>query len=300
MNFYKHYIGDFQRDTSHLSLTERGAYLALIHHYYATEKPLPNDYAALCRVAGAFTKTERDAVKTAMGFFTLVNSGLMHNRIEAELHKAGEISTTNRDIALAREAKRRAEKEAQTEHEPSTNRAQSVARTEHEQSTPRHQTPDTIRDKEEPPPISTPQGSGAVDAEIPKTTPAGEICKALKSAGLQSVSPNHPELLALIAKGVTREQFIEAAQAANGKRSPFAYMLSVVKSQLAAANDIEKAPGMPDTAWDLHGGTIRAKAKEVGFEPWAGDGPSTTKQPEPFSTYTERLRAFIETKKGQS
>lgn len=143
MNFYKHYIGDFQRDTGHLSLTERGAYLALIHHYYATEKPLPAGHDALCRIAGAFTTVERKAVKVAMAFFTVVESGLMHNRIEAELHKAGEISNTNRDIALAREAKRRADKDNKTEHESSTNRAQSVPRTEHEHSTP--QTPDTIK-----------------------------------------------------------------------------------------------------------------------------------------------------------
>ena len=141
MNFYKHYIGDFQRDTSHLSLTERGAYLALIHHYYATELPLPADHAALCRIAGAFTKPEREAVKAVMSFFTLVDSGLMHNRIEAELHKAGEISTTNRDIAVAREAKRRAEKDAHKEHEAYTKRDPNVPRIEHELSTP--QTPDT-------------------------------------------------------------------------------------------------------------------------------------------------------------
>lgn len=141
LNFYKHYIGDFQRDTGHLSLTERGAYLCLIHHYYATEKPLPNDLDALCRIAGAVSRIERAAVKVVIGFFEPVASGLMSVRIEAELEKAGEISNTNRDIALAREAKRRAEKEARTEHEQSTVRAQSVPRTEHEQST--NQTPDT-------------------------------------------------------------------------------------------------------------------------------------------------------------
>lgn len=146
LNFYKHYIGDFQRATSHLSLTERGAYLALIHHYYATEMPLPKDHAALCRIAGAFTKPERDAVKAVMVFFQVVDSGLMHNRIEAEIHNAGEISTKNRDIALAREARRRAEKEAQDEHEACTKRGQNVPRIEHEQSTP--QTPDTRQEKE--------------------------------------------------------------------------------------------------------------------------------------------------------
>lgn len=156
MNFYKHYIGDFQRDTGHLSLTERGAYLALIHYYYATEKPLPTDLDSLCRIAGAVTKMEQAAVKAVLSFFEIVESGLMHSRIEAELHKAGEISNTNRDIAIAREAKRKAEREARTEHEQSTNRAKSVertvsrtvSRTEHEQST--LQTPDSrLQNKEQ-------------------------------------------------------------------------------------------------------------------------------------------------------
>ena len=120
MNFYKHYIGDFQRDTGHLSLTQRGAYLCLIHHYYATEKPLPNDHSALCRIAGAIDKSERDAVRAVMVFFEPVDSGLMHKRIEAELQKAGAQADTNRRIAIEREAARRAEREA---HEASTKRA---------------------------------------------------------------------------------------------------------------------------------------------------------------------------------
>lgn len=142
MNFYKHYIGDFQRDTGHLSLTERGAYLALMHHYYATEKPLPNDHQALCRIAGAITKSEQAAVKVAADFFETTDSGLMHSRIEAELEKAGNISDTNREIALAREAKRRAKREAQKEHEACTKRDQAVSPEKNERST--NQTPDTI------------------------------------------------------------------------------------------------------------------------------------------------------------
>lgn len=140
MNYYKHYIGDFQRDTSHLSLTERGAYLALIHHYYATEKPLPNDHGALCRIAGAMSKQERDAVKVAMQFFEPMESGLVHARIEAEIEKAGKRSCTNREIALAREAARKAARE---EHEQSTNRATKRATDRSTKPAP-YQTPDTI------------------------------------------------------------------------------------------------------------------------------------------------------------
>jgi uncharacterized protein YdaU (DUF1376 family) len=139
MNFYKHYLGDFQRDTGHLSLTERGAYLALIHHYYATETPLPNDHAALCRIAGAFTKAERDAVKSILSFFEIRDGVLWHQRIEAELEKQVGRCDKNRAIALAREDRKRAEKEAQIDHENSTNRAQNVqqnvSRTFHQNNT---------------------------------------------------------------------------------------------------------------------------------------------------------------------
>ena len=139
MNFYRHYIGDFQRDTGHLSLSERGAYRALMDHYYATEKALPNDVDALCRVAGAVNAIERKAVKAAMGMFEVRGGMLWHKRIEAELEKASERADTNREIALAREARKRAEKETRTEHEQSTNRAPDVqpdvARIDHALST---------------------------------------------------------------------------------------------------------------------------------------------------------------------
>jgi uncharacterized protein YdaU (DUF1376 family) len=135
MNFYKHYIGDFQRDTSHLTMTERGAYLSLIHHYYATETCLPRDHSMLCRIAGAMTKPERDAVKVAAAFFEIKPEGLWHKRIEAELEKTDSKRDTNQQIALAREAKKRAAKDARTEHESCTKRSTNLPRTEHENST---------------------------------------------------------------------------------------------------------------------------------------------------------------------
>jgi len=213
VNFYKHYIGDFQRDTGHLSLTERGAYLCLMHHYYATEKPLPNDHQALCRVAGAITKSERDAVRAAMRFFDAVDSGLMHSRIEAELHKAGDVSSTNRDIALAREAKRRAEKSARTEHEACTKRALDVPRTEHEQST--NQTPDTSKD------ISKPLASHPLSGGFPvfwqawpKSERKHDKAKCLAHWRLHSLDAVGPAILADMAvkRATTKwsDGFIEA------------------------------------------------------------------------------------------
>lgn len=228
MNFYKHFIGDFQRDTGHLSLTERGAYLALIHHYYATEIPLPNNLDSLCRIAGAVSSIERKAVKSIIAFFEVVDSGLMHNRIEAEIHKAGEISNTNRDIALAREEKRRAEKLAKLEHVNSTFRAKSVARTEHEQST--NQTPDTRHH------INQELKHTEETLTIPKINELGRVCLAIKSNGIIDINPSNPTFTALLEAGATVDEFTNAAiQAVNAGKPKFSYLLGIVKNQREAA-----------------------------------------------------------------
>lgn len=62
MNFYKHYIGDYQRDTMRLSMTEDGAYRRLLDEYYATEEPLPLDRDECYRAARATTPDEQAAV----------------------------------------------------------------------------------------------------------------------------------------------------------------------------------------------------------------------------------------------
>lgn len=87
MHFYPHHIGDYQRDTGHLSVLEHGAYRLLMDAYYVTERPLPADKNALCRIVRAMTKLERDAVAAvAQEFFIDAGDGtLRHKRIESEL-----------------------------------------------------------------------------------------------------------------------------------------------------------------------------------------------------------------------
>lgn len=97
--FYKHFIGDFQRDTSHLSLTERGAYRSLLDHHYATEKPLPKDVDALCRIVGAVSKADRAAVAAVIPqFWTETAGGWINARAQVEMGKAQHQRTVNREI----------------------------------------------------------------------------------------------------------------------------------------------------------------------------------------------------------
>lgn len=255
MNFYKHYIGDFQRDTGHLSLTERGAYLSLIHHYYATEKPLPNNIDALCRIAGAVSPIERKAVKAVVEFFEVVDSGLMHSRIEAEIQKAGEQANTNREIALAREAKRRAAKEAKTVNEDSTNRAQYVQRNEHENST--NHTPDTRHQ------FKTIEETHTVeDCNGFEKTPIGIVCAAIKiqfdlqNKALTDMSQSNPTLIALIDAGATEAEFVDAAKKAASSGKGFGYALGIVKRQReeAAKLVLHKGalPSAPQKSQSIH------------------------------------------------
>ncbi len=140
MNFYKHYIGDFQRDTGHLSLTERGAYRSLLDHHYATERPLPSDMTQLCRIVGAVSKLDRDAVKRVLEeFWEQGEGGWTNSRAQREIAKADEQRETNRRIAEQREARRRADRQG---NEPSTTRATNRSTNDQPIQTPdsRHQT----------------------------------------------------------------------------------------------------------------------------------------------------------------
>ena len=109
MNFYKHYIGDFQRDTGHLSLTERGAYRSLLDAHYATERPLPTDSSQLCRLVGAINPEERDAVASVLEqFWQLTDGGWINARAQREIAAANEQRETNRRVTEQREARRKA------------------------------------------------------------------------------------------------------------------------------------------------------------------------------------------------
>lgn len=98
MNFFKLYIGDYQRDTAHLSVTEHGAYLLMLQHFYATEKPLPTA-KALHRMLRAETKAERDAIDVVAGRFWIpIEGGVINERAAEEMVKAEHQRTVNREI----------------------------------------------------------------------------------------------------------------------------------------------------------------------------------------------------------
>ncbi len=105
MNYYERHLGDYARDTAHLSMLEHGAYNLLMDRYYATESGIPADQVH--RAARARSRDEKAAVDAVLAeFFTLVDGAWRQRRCDAVIseYKEGEGD---------REAKRENAKERQ-------------------------------------------------------------------------------------------------------------------------------------------------------------------------------------------
>lgn len=145
MNYYERHLGDYAKDTVHLSMLEDGAYNRLLDRYYATESPIPTDQAH--RVARARTKEEREAVDIVLReFFLLTDGGWVNRRADEEIEKARvRIDTAKANGRRGgRPRKNPAGSEVGTQQKPngfslgSGNETQSKA---HQTPDTRHQTP---------------------------------------------------------------------------------------------------------------------------------------------------------------
>lgn len=237
MNFIKLFIGDYLRDTGHLSIAEHGAYLLMLQHFYATERPLPVG-KALHRLLRAESKTDRDAIDAIARLFWIeTDGGLVNQRGLKEFARTEEVAATNRAIALAREARKRATKTARSVHEACTDEARSV----HEKTTSHsHSHSQTEKNS---------VGNSALRNPT-HATPAGEISLALRKNGVAS-NPMDPRLIALAEAGTTPAQAEAAAQAAreakgDGARIPPAYVFAILERWKAEPASMPIALQNPD------------------------------------------------------
>jgi uncharacterized protein YdaU (DUF1376 family) len=86
MNFYPRHIGDYLKDTSHLSLLEHGVYSRLLDVYYTRESGF--DEREAVRLIGARSPAERSAVVAILKEFFWMDEGDMHwshKRCDAEI-----------------------------------------------------------------------------------------------------------------------------------------------------------------------------------------------------------------------
>ena len=96
MNYYKRHLGDYAKDTAHLSAAEVGTYDLLLDRYYGTERPIRDDDAN--KIARAKTAKDRAIVRSILGeFFKRRGECWHHNYADGVIEAAHKKAGTNRE-----------------------------------------------------------------------------------------------------------------------------------------------------------------------------------------------------------
>ena len=246
MNYYEHHLGDYAAATAHLSWDEDMAYQRLMRAYYRTEKPIPADIKAACRLVRADSRSQRDAVASVLReFFELLDDGWHQRRCDAEITRYRDKQAKASRSANARWATK------PTHSEGNANASTDAMRTHSEGNAPRHQTPDTRETKDQREHI---RGVCALAlAEVRKSFPLAD-----ESA----------DLLALVEQGATPGEIgaIAAEAATKGKGWPWVVTTVVGRRQDAAK--LALAP-KPEPPWHETRSGIVAKGVELGIGEWS-------------------------------
>lgn len=248
MNYYERHLGDYARDTAHLSMLEHGAYGLLLDRYYSTEEGIPD--GQVHRLARARTRDERAAVDAVLGeFFTLREGLWINGRAEREVERAQTKIKAARENGKAGGRPKR--NPATTDEKPTGLFLGSDLVTQEVSKTNPLQIPDTRQEnKGEPVVIPAASARSPIDDEPPEAagqqpTAAGLVCRSMRQAGLQAVNPGDPRLSALLEQGITEPEFVAVAAEAVAGGKGWAWVLKVVQARRADAAAIAVAPGGP-------------------------------------------------------
>jgi len=287
MNYYERHIGDYLKDTAHLSLLEHGVYTRLMDVYYTREGAIPAAEAA--RLIGARSKDERQALAAVLSeFFVLVDGEHRQDRCDREIERFQDKQRKARASAEVRWGK----------SERNANACADAMRTHTEGNAPRArpQSPDTRPNNQtQPQPqaraaASPPALRALVEPEKPEhpdppdaqPTEAGAISQAMGKAGLAARNPGDPRFLALIAQGATEAEFVGIAAEAVGKGKGWAWVLHVLAERRKEAAGIALVAQPTDPqAWRRDEAGIRRMQAQLGV-----DGPRAG---EPFNDFERRV-----------
>lgn len=124
MHYYQHNIGDYRRDTMHLSLLEHGIYRQLLDLYYLNECELnANALRLICVRSAEEVKAAENILKE---FFIKTENGWKHGRCDKEINRFKEKSEKAKASANARWKENdanamRTHSEGNANHKPITN-----------------------------------------------------------------------------------------------------------------------------------------------------------------------------------
>lgn len=260
MNYYEHHLGDYVRDTAHLSMLEDGAYRRLIDAYYIREAPLPLNLREVYRLVRASSKQDREAVETVLReFFQESSEGWRHSRCDREIGHFQEKRSKAKRSADARWSALRSHSsaDANASAKPMRTHANGDANGMPHAGAPgpgrppvpSPQTPDPIPKEQERAATSTTVArspeSDPPEANGQQPTPAGLACRAMRKAGLQQTNPGDPRLLELLRQGATVEELAGVAAEAAAKGKGWPWVLAAVQNRRTEAAAIALAPPAP-------------------------------------------------------
>ena len=103
MHFYQFNIGDYRRDTSHLTLLEHGIYRQLLDTYYLSENPIKLDLEEVMRTHSVRNADEERALKNVLkDFFDETPEGYFHKGCDRNIQAYRKKSKMASDSAKAR------------------------------------------------------------------------------------------------------------------------------------------------------------------------------------------------------
>lgn len=297
------YIGDYLADTSRLSTEQHGAYLLILMDYWRNGPPLDDDeeLASITKLAPAQWRKHAAKVRS---FFEVVDGRLVQKRADEERAKAGVVSSKRSQAGKAGAARRWASKDGGTDAKPDGEGiANAMANAwQNDAPSPSHKTTPSTDGEfsvDRAPAASVPPARPDLD-EPPAPSLAGRACLALRGANVHDVNPSHPDLLALLAAGVTPEEIgATAAECATKGRGRFAYVLATVKRRRAeaAASPVAALPAVSPMAWADSRGRVVDMGNRLGIGPFE-EVDRSTGRPNSWPAYRGRVIAAWQQQQG--
>jgi uncharacterized protein YdaU (DUF1376 family) len=226
-------IDRYLGDTTLLTTEQHGAYFLILLAMWKAGGTLPAGDVQLASAAKLTPARWRKMKPALSGFFRSDgNGGIYQKRLHAELERA-KTNTSNKSTAGRKGARSRWQSDdtamaAPLADEMTEGMAEAMTDTMAQPSQkPWH--------GDGSPPLSLPQDSEkeAVASLSSACASPSEACKAMREAGIAEVNPNHPDLIAMLAQGMTVGELVSASTTAikSHAEKPFKYALTVARSE---------------------------------------------------------------------
>jgi uncharacterized protein YdaU (DUF1376 family) len=231
------YVTDYLGDTMHLTTVQHGAYLLLLLACWKAGGVLEDDDTQLSTITRLSPPEWKKNAPVLRRFFSEANGHLEHGRVLAELNKAKELSDKRTAIGKKGGRPPKAKQlgdELGGSYQPTDNQTKTNRFPEGKANPNQNETPS--------PSPSTNVDTGSLRSpracEESEALTAGEVCKAMKLAGVADVNPGNQTLRTLIDAGATLEEFTGAAAKAVAEGKGFAYAIGIVRRDREQAAQI--------------------------------------------------------------